>query len=33
MKNDGLCAEHPNQEKIWVVVLINLRPGIDRDEA
>jgi len=29
LKNDGLCAEHSNREKIWVAMLINLRPRIE----
>jgi len=33
MKNDGLCAQHPNQEKIWAVMFINLHPGIDIDRG
>jgi hypothetical protein len=32
-EKDGLCAEHPNREKIWVVMLINVCPGIDMDKG
>jgi hypothetical protein len=33
MKNDGLCVEHPNREKIWAIMLINLHPEIDIDKG
>jgi hypothetical protein len=33
MKNDGLCVEHPNREKIRAIMLINLNPEIDIDKG
>jgi hypothetical protein len=33
LKNDGLYAEHPNREKILVVMLTNLRSRIDIDKG
>jgi hypothetical protein len=33
MKNDGSCVEHPNREKIWAIMLINLHLEIDIDKG